>query len=87
MQLTTQVLEGGQIIILGIDKYNKEVLRFYVDHEQEAEGARPLFDTETEIDKEESAPSVDFTASQKDSRAFVSAYGGSSPPMSKEEYS
>lgn len=63
MQLTTQVLEGGQIMILGIDKYKKEVLRFYVDHEQEAEGARPLFDTETEIDKEESAPSVDFTAS------------------------
>lgn len=68
-------------MILGINQYNKEVLRFYLDSEQ---GARNLIDTETEIDKEESAPSCDFTGSQKESRAFVSAYGGSSPPMSKE---
>lgn len=33
IRLTTQVLRSGQILIIGFDSFQREVLRFYMNHE------------------------------------------------------
>jgi hypothetical protein len=62
MRLITQVLDDGQVLILGINVQQREVFRFYMDRTQSF-----LNNLETDTDtKNESFLESGITSSQKD---------------------
>ena len=67
MRLITQVLDDGQVLILGIDVRNREVFRFYIDRKRSLNHFDTTASTVTES-------FLEHSTSVKDTSVFVTAY-------------
>ena len=74
MRLITQVLDDGQVLILGIDVRNREVFRFYIDRQRSLNHFDTTASTVTES-------FLEHSTSVKDTSVFVTAYRSQGSPL------